>query len=380
MCSSPVWSSASRMAARPRNTFAHKRSVRLLVDEGMELDALTIVKSLPDFKDAITGVVPMFGGKCFDITMDTTENASLLAQAGFDYEHTVKPLRLLGARSIHVSIFVSVEYPDVELLPFLKTYGKMKTEALRRLYYNEEGFTHIERGIRVAEFVSLDKDLPRKIVTNGVEIHFKYTGQPVTCYRCGSTDHVVQTCPQKARFRKTPSPPVDNNSRDPPASPSEDTMDSSPSNSSDTSTPTSYANAASPSLFSEEQDTVELSRKRPPSSPVKEDKPAAKKSSVSARNAAFEKSFLQALKERGPARTKLVQQMDGDSFYTLRSLYLQHISGNLCDADPRAVSRFGVNEREKGKWQALHGTLKQDAFARLMTTCEDLRRDKPDLF
>ena len=28
------------MAARPRNAFAHKRSVRLLVDKGMELDAL----------------------------------------------------------------------------------------------------------------------------------------------------------------------------------------------------------------------------------------------------------------------------------------------------------------------------------------------------
>ncbi|KAK2547546.1 hypothetical protein P5673_032463 [Acropora cervicornis] len=166
------------MAARPHNAFAHKCSVRLIVDEGMELDALTLVKSLPHFQDSITGVVPMFGGKCSDITVDTPENASLLAQVGFDYDHTVKPLRLLGARSI----FVSMEYPDVELIPFLKTYGKMKSG----LYYNEE-------------FLSLDKDLPRKIVTNGVEIHFKYTRQPITCYRCGSTEHVVQNCPQKAR-------------------------------------------------------------------------------------------------------------------------------------------------------------------------------------
>ena len=187
-----------------------------------------------------------YPGKCFT-----------LGPGGLRFDHTVTPLRLLGARPIHVSIFVSVEYPDVELLPFLKTYGKMKTDALRRLYYNEEGFSHTERGIRVAEFVSLDKDLPRKIVTNGVEIHFKYTGQPVTCYRCGSTDHVVQNCPQKACFRKTPSPPGDTASRDPPASPSEDTMDSTPSNSSETSTPTSYANAASPSLFSDDQDIVE---------------------------------------------------------------------------------------------------------------------------
>ena len=100
-------------------------------------------RPLPDFQDSITGVVPMFGGKCFDITLDNPENASLLAQAGIDYDHTVKPLRLLGARSIHISIFVSVEYPDVELIPFLKTYGKMRTDALRRLYYNEEGFSYI---------------------------------------------------------------------------------------------------------------------------------------------------------------------------------------------------------------------------------------------
>ena len=70
----------------------------------------------------------------------------------------------------------------MELVNFLKTYGKMKTDALRCLYYSE-GFSHIERGIGVAEFLSLDKDLPQKIVTSGVEIHFKYTVQPVTCYQ-----------------------------------------------------------------------------------------------------------------------------------------------------------------------------------------------------
>ena len=142
----------------------------------------------------------MFGGKCFDITLDTPENASRLAQASFDYDNTVKPLRILGARSIYASIFVSVEYPDVDLVNFLKAYDKMKTDALPCLYYSEEGFSHIERGIRVAELLSLDEDLPRKIVRNGVEIHFKYMGQPITCYRCGSAEHVVQHCPQKARF------------------------------------------------------------------------------------------------------------------------------------------------------------------------------------
>ena len=163
--------------------------------------------------------------------------------------------------------------------------------------------------MRVAEFVSLDKDLPRKIFTNGVEIHFKYTGQPITCYRCGSTEHVVQNCPQKARFCKTPSPSMDTAMRDPPTSPPEETMDSTPSNTGETTKSTSYAAAAAPSLFSDNQEIVEPTRKRPPSSPVKDDKPAAKKISVSERNASFEKSFLQALKDSSPARTKLIQQI-----------------------------------------------------------------------
>ena len=46
-------------AARPpRATFAHQKTVRLVVEDNMELDALTIVRSLPDFTAEIVGVVP----------------------------------------------------------------------------------------------------------------------------------------------------------------------------------------------------------------------------------------------------------------------------------------------------------------------------------
>lgn len=55
------------MAVRPRATFAHTKTVRLIVEDGMA--ALEIVRSLPDFKEEITGIVPNFGGKCFDITL-----------------------------------------------------------------------------------------------------------------------------------------------------------------------------------------------------------------------------------------------------------------------------------------------------------------------
>ena len=57
------------MAVRPRATFAHTKTVRLIVEDGMEITALEIVRSLPDLKEEITGIVPNFGGKCFDITL-----------------------------------------------------------------------------------------------------------------------------------------------------------------------------------------------------------------------------------------------------------------------------------------------------------------------
>ena len=150
----------------------------------MEITAIEIARSLPDFQEDITGIVPNFGGKCFDITLRSTDAATRLATSGFNYGPERKPLKLLGARTIHVSVFVAVEFPNQEIVNFLKQYGQLKSENLLRLCYTEEGFTNIERGIRVAEITSLDNDLPRKVVTQGLEIFFKYTGQPITCYRC----------------------------------------------------------------------------------------------------------------------------------------------------------------------------------------------------
>lgn len=57
------------MAVRPSATVAHTKTVRLIAEDGMEITALEIVRSLLDFKEEITGIVPNFGGKCFDITL-----------------------------------------------------------------------------------------------------------------------------------------------------------------------------------------------------------------------------------------------------------------------------------------------------------------------
>lgn len=99
----------------------------------MELTAIEIVRSLPEFKEEITGIVPNFGGQCFDITLRTPDGAARLATSGFDYGAERKLLKLLGAKTIHVSVFVAVEFPDEDIVQFLKQYGQLKWEHLRRL-------------------------------------------------------------------------------------------------------------------------------------------------------------------------------------------------------------------------------------------------------
>ena len=94
------------------------QTVRLIVEDGMEINTIEIVRSLPEFQEEITGIVPNFGGKCFDITLRSTNAATRLAMSGFDYGPERKPLKLLGARTIHISVFVAVEYPDQEIVNF----------------------------------------------------------------------------------------------------------------------------------------------------------------------------------------------------------------------------------------------------------------------
>ena len=91
------------MAVRPpRNAFWPKRTVRLVVDDDMTLDTLGIVRSLSTFQEDIVGIVPQFGGKCYDITLKNVESVTWLTTAGFDYEQKVIPMRLLGPKILRV--------------------------------------------------------------------------------------------------------------------------------------------------------------------------------------------------------------------------------------------------------------------------------------
>ena len=390
-------------ASAPRRVFAHKRTVRLIIDDDMRIDSLEVIASLPAYQADITGVVPLFGGKCIDITLRDHEVAARLAASGFDYGDLRKPLRLLGEKAVHVSCFVPVEFPDTVVLELLKQYGELKTENLRRLYFQEEGFSHIERGIRVAEFTRINRDLPRRIVTQGVEINFKYTGQPITCYRCNSTEHVVRNCDKQRRVKPTvnqrlaasggeaiPGPPIPSTATEDAVTEDMDHETEETTSEPSQSQPLTYAQVSdpneelSPSAASRDLfDTSPSSRKRPPSSPAKTDNSEPKQqrasSSTAIRDPAF-KFLYAAAKQAGAERKKLMTTIPGTQYYRCRALYLQHRFGNLADLDLQSPARRSLNERELDAWVELHRTIAQDALAELITMSQELSRAHPGLF
>ena len=404
---------------RPRAQFAHKRTVRLIVDDELSsIDALKIAKSLPDFSAEIIGIVPLFGGKCFDITLATPDAAAKLAQEGIDFEQLHKPLRLLGQRSIHVSVFVSVEFPDEDLLNLLATYGELKSPHVRRLYFTEEGYTHIENGVRVVQFNKILRDIPKRVVLGGLEIGFKYSGQPVTCHRCQSTDHVVKNCPKRRQFPPLPPPP---RPADGPADQQELEMDTSPSLFTQPA-PSSYASAAAtpssqteetPREFSDQLDREEeeamqalresRGRKRdiPTPSTSDDEAPTSKKPSnaeaddtndeltddlpddthatpeTSSDNTSSTsdeplpppspaglRHFTAAMSSTGWERSALMKAISGAAYYQCRGCFLQHKYGNF--TKDKARKHGARQEQEIAAWKALDRVIPQDAYAQLL--------------
>ena len=419
--------------SRPRSQFAHRRTVRLIVEDDMEIDALEIAKSLPDYAEFIQGIVPQFGGKCFDITLNTAEAAVRLATAGYDYGEIRKPLRLLSVKTVHVSVFVSVEFPDEELLTVLEQYGELKTRKLRRLHFHEDGFQHIERGIRVAEFNKITRDLPKKVVLGGIEIGFKYSGQPATCYRCQSTEHVVRDCPKRRRipprWNEHPAPegPDLTNNPENDSDPHGEGMEISPTPELFTP-PSTYASvaASSEATFCDteasasethsppDNDEAEAStanasrgRKRDSPSPTGSDdergappkKPAAPESpaNTTSDHSTAEisppaatvpsqdspptsgtglKSFITALAQTGFYRSTFMSKVPATVFYECRGYYLFHKYGPFTEAKGR---KHKVSLVTADVWERLAGTVRQDAYAELLRRHRDVR-DQYNIF
>ena len=76
-----VFASRDQVLSKPQAHFAHQRTVCLIVDNDIQtIDVLKLAKSLPEYSGEIKGIVPLFGGKCFDITLASREAAAKLAR------------------------------------------------------------------------------------------------------------------------------------------------------------------------------------------------------------------------------------------------------------------------------------------------------------
>ena len=126
------------MAVRPRATFAHTKTVRLIVEDGMEITALEIVRSLPVLKKLLAL------SRILEVNVSTLLCDPLMQQHAW-----LHPVSIMGPNesrssswerklSMSLSVFVALEFPDQEIVNFLKQYGQLKSVNLRRLCYNEE--------------------------------------------------------------------------------------------------------------------------------------------------------------------------------------------------------------------------------------------------
>jgi hypothetical protein len=67
----------------------------------------------------------------------------------------------------------------------------------------------VAKGIRVAT-IKLDKHLQSYLIIAGDRAIVSYEGQPVSCYACGGTGHIRQTCPQRHSDEHVVPPTSDN--------------------------------------------------------------------------------------------------------------------------------------------------------------------------
>ena len=183
------------------SAFVPRRTTHLIPGpESSGIDA--IPKAVVD-KECLHGVQPRFGGKCYDLTWTCPEAASNAATSGLSLGGRHFELRLLGQKSIDVSRFVPVEFPDKFIHELLTTYGTIKP-TIRHLHLKEPGLKHVENGVRVVTFTEMTRSIPHTMVYQNTPLRFRNTGQPTLCFKCASPEHVVRDCPKKKPRSRRP--------------------------------------------------------------------------------------------------------------------------------------------------------------------------------
>ena len=252
------------------------RTLRLRVPEGTNFNFKHLFQHLKASCSGLVGIQALGKGSVVDLCFKTITDAQRAAAVGINYKNLHMELKSLNHQQTFVSAFLPIEFADEELKTLLAMYGEVKT--IRRLYHKEEGLENLENGCRVVAFSKLAKPLPVRLSYKGISIGFKYTGQPKSCLRCSSFDHLVAECPYKRtqsaatknQQAKTPDPrqaETANATTSPSETPMDATSSAQSTSQSEPSPPAEQTSQAERPATSAQSTTQ--ARKRPLASPSK---------------------------------------------------------------------------------------------------------------
>ena len=131
----------------------------------------------------------------------------------FEYKHTtgdisVDRLEMAGMGTCRIRIAnLPPETSERAIRMPLAPYGEIVT--LHDEVWSKMCRHSVANGIRVAK-MKLAKHLHSHVVTTGDRVVLSYEGQPVSCYACGRTCHMQQTCPHRRREEQPSLPATDN--------------------------------------------------------------------------------------------------------------------------------------------------------------------------
>ncbi len=116
-------------------------------------------------------------------------------------------MRGLSFRGVHLTpepayasrqqIFVEgapFQFPNALFSEALGGYGKVSQVK----HLPVKGHPHIQSGTRMVT-MSVTKDIPVFVTIAGFRCKVWYRGQPITCFGCGKTGHVISACPNRGR-------------------------------------------------------------------------------------------------------------------------------------------------------------------------------------
>ncbi|KAE8737538.1 hypothetical protein FOCC_FOCC016998 [Frankliniella occidentalis] len=115
----------------------------------------------------------------------------------------------MGLRYVRVRN-LPLEAGEEELNKILSEYGRV-IDCVREKYGPKSVFPGVLTGVRVAR-MQLKKHVPNYLRVCNLEVYVEYSGQPRTCQRCGSTQHLRAACPRgntyAARLAAPKEPPT----------------------------------------------------------------------------------------------------------------------------------------------------------------------------